>query len=203
MKITAIVLLLLVCAACAQAQTVVLNYNTALTPDQQGFTLGGTCSNMWSVANGILQFRDCTGSAPVGYAVYNNLLAGATTVQVDVRMRIVDSLPTTYAFEFYLGRNNDGASFYLNKSDFGDVQWHDLTLFYNYSTYAFSSYLDGNPVNITHNYAYLSAFGMGDGNGGAMTWGNVDISSLKVTVGYEQAVDSRPVAWGAIKSLYR
>ena len=46
MKITAIVLSLLVCAFAAQAQTVVLDYNMNQTPDLQGFSMLGSCSNV-------------------------------------------------------------------------------------------------------------------------------------------------------------
>lgn len=202
MKITAIVLSLLACAMAAQAQTVVLDYNMNQTPNQQGFALTGTCSDVWSVAGGILQFRDCTGSAPVAFATYDNLLAGATTVQLDARMRILDSDPNSHAFEFMLGRNLSACYCKIKASDFGDAQWHDLTLFYNYGANSFASYVDGNPVAMDHWWAGHSAFIMGDGNSGS-TWGNVDFSSLKVTIGFEQAVSTDQAAWGAIKSLYR
>ncbi len=202
MKITAIVLSLLVCAFAAQAQTVVLDYNMNQTPDLQGFSLAGSCSNVWSAAGGILQFRDCVGGSPWAFARNDNLLVGATTVQVDARMRILDSDPNSYAFEFMLGRNNTACYCKVKASDFGDTQWHDLTLFYNYGANSFASYVDGNPVAIDHVWAGNSTFIIGDGNSG-YTWGNVDFSSLKVTVGYEHAVTVEHAAWGAIKGLYR
>ncbi len=198
-KLLTAALLTLLCAVAAQAQTVVLDYNTNLTPDQQGFTLTGTCANPWSAADGILQYRGCLGTAMARQA---DLLVGANTVQVDARMRVLNGDPAGYAFEFMLGRDGHACYCKLKASDFGDANWHDLTLFYSYVAFSFSAYLDGSPVNLDHYWIANSTYIMGDGNSNS-TWGSVDFSSLKVTVGYEQAVVSETATWGAIKGLYR
>ncbi len=203
MKKLQIILAILVIATVTPvlAQTVVFEYDMGLLPIEQGFYENNSGENPWSLNEGVLQFR---GEEPGhGYAQYYNLFDSETTsVQLDVRMRVLEYLG--HAFDFAITTGSAGYYYHLQADDLGDDAYHDVTFYVDFVSNSASVYVDGVELEAPNTFSWTSTngFTMGDGSTSG-TWGNVDISSLTITVDNNGPVSNEDMTFGQVKSMFR
>jgi len=161
-------------------QETLLDYDMSLTPDEQGFALSNSCGTEWNATGSILEYRGCTEGQAAASARFDGIFTGMSTAQLDISMKILDS--DGYAFELVLTNGASGRYTKIRATDFGDSEYHDVTLFLDFENNYWVTYLDGALYDF-YDFSWTSSshtFIMGDGNSSG-TWGNVDIQSLLIT----------------------
>ena len=202
MKSLLTILSIVVCASLAFSQETLLDYDMSLTPDEQGFALNNSCGTEWNATGSILEYRGCTEDQAAAFARFDGIFTGMSTAQLDISMKILDS--DGYAFELVLTNGASGRYTKILATDFGDSEYHDVTLFLDFENNYWVTYLDGALYDF-YDFSWTSGshtFIMGDGNSSG-TWGNVDIQSLLITGNLIAPVSNEHTSWGSIKSMYR
>lgn len=203
MKRLVIALLIVCTSALATAQDVLFTYDMNLLPDEQGFvtSLGSECPDVWSVSDGILQYRGCDVGSSSGFSKHSGMFTGVSTAQLDARMRVLDS--DGYAFEFILVRGSVGRYFKFPGDLFPDTEYHDVVIFADFDNNTWETFIDEEPVD-TYNFSfsYHDGFTWGDGNSSG-TWGNVDFESVVITGNVSEPVSNEEMTWSTVKGLYR
>ena len=195
-------MLIIGCASIAFSRETLLDYDMSMNPDQVGFTLHNSCGTDWNATGTMLEYRGCTSNQNASYISYDGLLDTASTAQLDIRMRILDA--DGYAFEIIISHGSVGYYTKILPSDFGDGEFHDITIFIDFDNNIHSSYLDEAPFEF-YSFPWSSGSSkliLGDGNSSG-TWGEVDIESLVITGNLVEPVENSESSFGAVKAMFR